>query len=150
MRGAGSLIDASQRRNECRFPNSTVDVFPRSGWVAVKTVLVVEDDFLTRDFAQEALEEAGYQVMVTSDADTAVAILEARQDIHLVFTDIDMPGSMDGLKLAAAVRDRWPPVHIIVTSGKLGPLAIPTSAIFIPKPYGSAAVVAAIRTFSDM
>ena len=113
----------------------------------MKTVLVVEDDFLIREMIQEALEDAGYQVMVASDADVAVTILEVRQDIHLVFTDIEMPGSMDGLKLGAAVRDRWPPVHIIVTSGDERPPGLPADALFLSKPYGYLAVVAAIRTF---
>ena len=69
------------------------------------TVLIVEDEFLVRNFLQIELEEAGYDVILADNADGAIAILEARADIHLVFTDIDMPGSMDGLKLAACVRD---------------------------------------------
>jgi DNA-binding LytR/AlgR family response regulator len=73
-----------------------------------------------------------------------------RADIHLVFTDIDMPGSMDGLKLAACVRDRWPPVHIIITTGKNSPLEISANALFIPKPYVGRTVVDAIRTFENM
>ncbi|WP_338695656.1 hypothetical protein V5279_05345 [Bradyrhizobium sp. 26S5] len=67
-----------------------------------------------------------------------------------LFTDIDMPGSMDGLKLAAAVRDRWPPVHIIITTGKVRSLEIPANALFIPKPYVGKNVVAAMRTFENM
>lgn len=63
-----------------------------------------------RDLVCEELQAAGFSVVEVGDADAAILILEARDDIHLVFTDIDMPGSMDGLKLAAAVRDRWPPV----------------------------------------
>lgn len=120
-------------------------VSSRSESAALKTVLVVDDDLLIQDITREELEEAGYQVIVASNADEAVAILEARQDIHLVVTDVEMPGSMDGLKLAAAIRDRWPPVHIIVTSGKLHPLTLPTNTLFIPKPHGRDAVVAAIR-----
>ncbi|HVQ69261.1 MAG TPA: response regulator [Bradyrhizobium sp.] len=114
------------------------------------TVLVVEDETLIRELVAEELEEAGYSVVVATDADQAIAILEARQDIHLVFTDIDMPGSMDGLKLAAAVRDRWPPVHIIITTGKARPLEIPANALFIPKPYVGKNVVAAMRTFENI
>ena len=111
-------------------------------------VLVVEDETLIRELVAEELEVAGYTVVIANDADQAIAILEARQDIHLVFTDINMPGSMDGLKLAAAVRDRWPPVHIIIiTSGKIRPLEIPANALFIPKPYVGESVVAAMRTF---
>jgi CheY-like chemotaxis protein len=117
-----------------------------TGRVEMPTVLVVEDETLIRELVAEELEDAGYTVVIANDADQAIAILEARQDIRLVFTDIDMPGSMNGLKLAAAVRDRWPPVHIIITSGKLRPLEIPANALFIPKPY----VVAAMRTFENM
>jgi CheY-like chemotaxis protein len=65
------------------------------------TVLIVEDEFLIRDMLQEELEDAGYQMVPVCDADHAIRILEARHDIHLVFADINMPGSMDGLKLAA-------------------------------------------------
>jgi two-component system, response regulator PdtaR len=114
------------------------------------TVLVVEDEILIRELVAEELAEAGYIVVVANDADQAIAILEARQDINLVFTDIDMPGSMDGLKLAAAVRDRWPPVHIIITTGKVRPLEFPANALFIPKPYVGENVVAAMRTFENM
>ena len=75
------------------------------------TVLIVEDELLVQNVLQIELEEAGYDVILADNADAAIAILEARADIHLVFTDIDMPGSIDGLKLAACVRDRWPPIH---------------------------------------
>jgi CheY-like chemotaxis protein len=114
------------------------------------TVLIVEDESLIRELVAEELEEAGYAVVIANNADQAITILEARQDIHLVFTDIDMPGSMDGLKLAAAVRHRWPPVHIITTTGKVRPLEIPANALFIPKPYVTKNVVAAMRTFENM
>jgi two-component system, response regulator PdtaR len=110
-------------------------------------VLVVEDELLIREFIKEELEAAGYVVIEARHADDAISVLEARADIHLVFTDIDMPGSMDGTKLAAFVRDRWPPVHIIITTGKSRPLMIPGNALFIPKPYRSETVIAAIRAF---
>jgi CheY-like chemotaxis protein len=114
------------------------------------TVLVVEDDILIRDFVSEELTDAGFEVIQVGNADQAISVLEARQDVHLVFTDIDMPGSMDGLKLAAAVRDRWPPVHIIITTGKARPMNIPANALFIPKPYLGENVVTAMRTFENM
>jgi CheY-like chemotaxis protein len=116
----------------------------------VVTVLVVEDEFLVRQVLQIELEDAGYEVILADSADAAIAILEARSDIHLVFTDIDMPGSMDGLKLAACVRDRWPPIHIIITTGKARPREIPANALFIPKPYVGRAVIDAVRTFETM
>jgi two-component system, response regulator PdtaR len=114
------------------------------------TVLIVEDEFLIRAMLQEELEDAGYHVVSVPDADHAIRVLEARQDIHLVFTDINMPGSMDGLKLAAFVNDRWPPVHIIVTTGRAQPLSLPANALFIPKPYLGSNVLAAMRTFANM
>jgi CheY-like chemotaxis protein len=114
------------------------------------TILVVEDEVIVREIIQIELEDAGYEVILAANADAAIAVLEARADIHLVFTDIDMPGSMDGLKLAACVRDRWPPVHIIITTGKARPLTIPANALFIPKPYIGRAVVDAMRTFENM
>lgn len=114
------------------------------------TVLIVEDEVLIREVVRAAVEDAGYDVLIADSADAAIAILEARTDIHLVFTDINMPGSMDGLKLAACVRDRWPPVHIIITTGNARPLEIPANALFIPKPYVGKTVVDAIRTFENM
>ena len=114
------------------------------------TVLVVEDEPLIRDLIAEQLMDAGYAVVEAGNAERAIAILEARLDIQLVFTDIDMPGTMNGIKLAAAVRDRWPPVHIIVTTGKMRPETLPPEALFIPKPYLFATVVAAMRSFDNM
>src|ERR1700710_405093 len=80
-------------------------------------ILVVEDELLIRLNAVEMLDEAGFEVVEAANADEAIAILEGRLDITVVFTDIQMPGSMDGSKLAAAVRDRWPPIKIVATSG---------------------------------
>jgi two-component system, response regulator PdtaR len=96
------------------------------------------------------VEGAGLVAIEAANADEAIATLEGRSDIRIVFTDIDMPGSMDGLKLAAAIRDRWPPVHIIITTGKSRPTEIPANAMFIPKPYLGRTVVSAMRTFDNM
>jgi DNA-binding NtrC family response regulator len=100
-------------------------------------VLVVEDDFLLRLDAMQMLEEAGFKVLEASNADQAIAILEARPDINVVFTDVDMPGSIDGIKLAHAVRGRWPPIKIIATSGQYQITSddLPSGGKFIPKPY---------------
>src|SRR4051812_3349891 len=80
-------------------------------------VLVVEDEPLLRMYAVSIVEDAGLEALEASNADQAIALLERNSNIRVIFTDIDMPGSMDGLKLARAVRDRWPPVEIILTSG---------------------------------
>jgi CheY-like chemotaxis protein len=103
----------------------------------MKSVLVVEDDTIVNMYAAEELRGAGYRVLTAPSADDAIALLEEDPEIHVVFTDIDMPGSMDGLKLAAAVRNRWPPIKIIVTTGQAAPASddLPQDSIFIPKPY---------------
>ena len=115
--------------------------------VARPVVLVVEDEWLVRFHAIEMLDEAGFVALEASNADEAVAILESRADIRVVFTDIDMPGSMDGLKLARAVRDRWPPIKIIVTSGhrSASTADLPEGGQFFGKPYDLGEVTRTIR-----
>jgi CheY-like chemotaxis protein len=110
-------------------------------------ILIVEDEFLIRMSAVEMIEEAGYEVVEAASADEAIAILERRLDITVVFTDVQMPGSMDGLKLAAAVRDRWPPIKIVATSGqvKLRPDDLPEGGRFLPKPYSPAEITKTLR-----
>ncbi len=110
-------------------------------------VLVVEDEYLIRSNAAEMIAEAGYEVVEAGNADEAIAILEARPDIHVVFTDIQMPGSMDGLKLAHFVRGRWPPIKIIATSGhhKLQDGDLPESGLFLPKPYSFERISSILR-----
>jgi CheY-like chemotaxis protein len=79
-------------------------------------VLIVEDDPLQMMVTEDLVEEAGFDSVVAANADQAIAILERRNDIRIVLTDVNMPGSMDGLRLAAVVRDRWPPVELVVVS----------------------------------
>lgn len=112
-------------------------------------VLVVEDEPLVRMLAVDVVEEAGFEAIEASNADEAIEIFDKVADIRLLFTDIDMPGSMDGLRLAAAVRDRWPSVQIIVVSGKQRPTAaeLPNPGIFFSKPYDVAKVC---RTMQGM
>src|SRR6202047_3326375 len=82
-------------------------------------VLIVEDEFLLRMDAVDMIAGAGFEVVEAANADEAIEILETRGDVTVVFTDIQMPGSMDGLKLARAVRGRWPPIKIVATSGQI-------------------------------
>jgi CheY-like chemotaxis protein len=107
-----------------------------SGVIILAIILVVEDDILLSLDTSEALEDGGFDVIAAANADEAIKVLETRNDIRTIFTDINMPGSMDGLKLAAAVRDRWPPVNIIVTTGMRAPHRdqLPANTIFIAKP----------------
>ena len=118
---------------------------PSKSW---PVVLVVEDDPLLRMLAVEVVEEAGYTAIEARDGDEAVVLLESRADIALLFTDIDMPGSMDGLKLAHAVRDRWPPIKILVVSGKqqLQTCDLPSNSCFVGKPYQASALVEELRS----
>ena len=109
-------------------------------------VLVVEDEFLLRMDAADMIAAAGFDVVEATDADTAIGILEARNDVAVIFTDIQMPGSMDGLKLARAVRGRWPPIKIIATSGvRIGETDLPEGGRFLPKPYSSAQITGMLR-----
>ncbi|HEX4511654.1 MAG TPA: response regulator [Burkholderiaceae bacterium] len=100
-------------------------------------VLVVEDEPLLRLHAVSLLEDAGFDTLQAGSADEAIALLEKDANIQIVFTDIDLPGGMDGMKLAAAVRDRWPPVELVLTSGhiKVRDADLPARGHFLSKPY---------------
>jgi DNA-binding NtrC family response regulator len=110
-------------------------------------VLVVEDEPLLRLLAMDIVEEAGFEPLYAANADEAVIILEARSDVRIVFTDVDMPGSMDGIRLAAAIRGRWPPISIIVVSGHIHvDLAeLPGGSRFFSKPYNAQSVIEALQ-----
>ncbi|MBP2558198.1 CheY-like chemotaxis protein [Neorhizobium galegae] len=116
-----------------------------------QAVLVVEDEPLLRMMAIDLVEEAGFQAVEAADADEAVTILETRADIRIVFTDIDMPGSMNGMKLAAAVRDRWPPIEIIIVSGQVRPGEgdLPERSVFFSKPYDWQKVTATLHRMAE-
>jgi CheY-like chemotaxis protein len=109
-------------------------------------VLVVEDESFLRENAVEIIEAAGFVALQASNADEAIQILESRDDIRVMFTDIQMPGSMDGLKLAQAVRGRWPPIEIVATSGRvmLGEHDLPARGRFVAKPYSAAEITRAL------
>ena len=113
-------------------------------------ILIVEDDDVTRMDAAVMVREAGYRVLEAANADDAIAFLESNLPIAVMFTDIEMPGSIDGQRLAHAVRDRWPPIHIVATSGHFDLPSfgvLPDGAWFLPKPYLHAAVT---RTLNDI
>ena len=113
-------------------------------------VLIVEDESLVRLGAVRSIEEAGFEVIEAANADEAIRILENRSDVRVVFTDIHMPGSMDGLKLAHAVRNRWPPIKIIVTSGRsqVSEQDLPEGGRFFAKPYEPTQITDAIREWT--
>ena len=101
------------------------------------TILVVEDEPLVLMSTVDFLEDEGFKVLQASNADDAVRMLETHREISILFTDVDMPGTMDGLRLSAAVRDRWPPVRIVVTSGHrvVDITDLPDGGVFFSKPY---------------
>lgn len=109
-------------------------------------ILVVEDDANIRMAALELVANAGFEAVDARDADEAIRILEARPDIHLVFTDVGMPGTMDGIALAHYIRRRWPPVKLIVASGKaiIDESHLPAGSRFFTKPYSERTIVGAI------
>src|SRR3954462_105428 len=110
-------------------------------------VLIVEDVFLLRMNAVDMIQAAGFEAVEAANADEAIGILETRRDITVVFTDIQMPGSMDGLKLARAVRGRWPPIKIVATSGlvDVAETDLPDGGRFFPKPYSPSQIAGLLR-----
>jgi len=102
-----------------------------------QVILVVEDEALIRMNAADMIHDLGFEVIEAANADQAISVLESNSKISVVFTDIQMPGSMDGLRLAAVVRRRWPPVALLVTSGQFRPRGsdLPENTHFLPKPY---------------
>ncbi|WEK03654.1 MAG: response regulator [Candidatus Devosia phytovorans] len=114
------------------------------------TILVVEDESLIRMAIVDHLEESGFDVVEARDADQALKLLAVRDDIRIIFTDVDMPGSMDGIRLAQAVRDGWPPIRIYVTSGlwRLNSDELPDETVFIPKPYNADELVEQFRAIA--
>jgi CheY-like chemotaxis protein len=108
-------------------------------------VLIVDAEALIRISAVHMVEDAGYSAVQAANADEAIQLLERRRDIRAVFTDINMSGSMDGLRLAHAIRGRWPPIHLIVTSGLDLTDKLPANGRFIRKPYSAEQVTAALR-----
>ncbi len=103
-------------------------------------ILVVEDEPLIRLGIVIMLERSGFEAIEADTADEAISIIEARGDIRLVVTDVDMPGTMDGVKLAHYIRRKWPPIKLIVISGKVGlsTIDLPSGARFFSKPYEDA------------
>ena len=111
-------------------------------------ILVVEDEMLLRMRAVDMVEDAGFTPIEAVNADDALAILESRSDIELLFTDIQMPGSMDGLKLAHDVHERWPSIKIIVVSGRLKQpnIDLPADSHFFGKPLEGGEMIAQMQS----
>ncbi len=120
-----------------RFHTLRLDVDHTGQRMDKPIVLIVDSEALIRISAVHMVEDAGFSVLEARNADEAIKLLELRQDIQAVFTDINMGGSMDALKLAHAIRKRWPPVHLLVASGADMKNKLPSNGRFIRKPYSS-------------
>jgi CheY-like chemotaxis protein len=114
-------------------------------------VLAVEDEPIVRMSMADFLDDAGFKVFEAVNADEAIALLQARSDVQVVVTDIEMPGSMNGLEMARVVRVRWPSVGIVVTSGRVRPGShdLMDGVVFLSKPYLPDAVIGAIRRVAE-
>ena len=109
-------------------------------------VLLVEDEMLVRMLAAEVLSEAGFTVVETESAEEALAVLQTRSDVRVLFTDVNMPGALDGLGLAQIVHEREPDVSILIGSGRIRPCPgeLPPGVRFIAKPYAPSALTKAV------
>lgn len=114
-------------------------------------VLVVEDDALTRFDLIETLEDNGYEALAAKTADEAIVILESRIDITAVFSDIEMPGTMDGIGLIKYVRARFSLIALILTSGRVAPdeSTLPSGTLFISKPRQPSDMARVYRCIND-
>jgi two-component system, response regulator PdtaR len=112
-------------------------------------ILVVDDEDLLRQMVAEALASEGFVVLEAANAMEALGQLELRHDVQLLFTDIQMPGNLDGLGLVELVHERWPHVLLIVTSGQVRPGfdALPYDARFVPKPFNESEM---LRQVNDL
>lgn len=110
-------------------------------------VLVVDDEPLTRMNGVDFVEQAGFTAIEAANADEAIQVLQQRSEIYAVFTDVQMPGSMDGIRLLKLIRERWPPVRLVLTSGRPLPedAVLPPDSVFLSKPYWFEEVLAALR-----
>ena len=110
-------------------------------------VLVVDDESVLRFIATDVLEENGFQVLEAEDAKSALRILADRPDVRVLFTDVNMPGILDGMDLAREAHARWPDIKLVVTSGRPRPIGkdMPDDGRFVAKPYSPDHLVGEIR-----
>ncbi len=98
-------------------------------------VLIVDDEPLIRFIAGDALEEAGFQVVEAANAEEAMSVLKSHDNVGILFTDVNMPGPLNGLELAELVNRRWPTIKLVITSGRALERAVPDTGRFLAKPY---------------
>jgi CheY-like chemotaxis protein len=113
---------------------------------AASTVLIVEDEVFVRIVAADMLEESGFRVLEAGDAAEALEMIAAHEEIAILFTDVNMPGEMDGIALAAEVVRLNPAIKVVVTSGRqwIVDAELPDHGRFLKKPYGRAELTAMV------
>ena len=112
-------------------------------------VLIVEDEPLIRELAGIAITDAGFEVVEAGNAQEALEILDARNDVGVLCTDVDMPGALSGLQLASLVHERWPEIRLVVTSGRPLPAPVPDDGRFLSKPYSLQALTQTVADVSE-
>jgi DNA-binding NtrC family response regulator len=115
----------------------------------MSAILIVEDDVLANEHLEFILHEAGYEVLSATSADEAAELLEDHEDVRLIVTDVNLPGTMNGLKFAAAAKVQRPEMNIIIVTGYSAPKNddIPPGSLFVPKPYSARRMIEAVRHF---
>lgn len=116
-----------------------------------RSILVVDDEPMIRINLADFFADEGFHVFEAEDAEAAIAILAAHPDVQVVLTDVQMPGSMDGLKLAHYVRERFPPTLLVVASGavKLTSRDLPAHTMFVAKPFDPNYILGEIQRLTD-
>ncbi|AOW25676.1 histidine kinase [Sphingomonas melonis TY] len=114
-------------------------------------VLIIEDEPILRIEAIDMVEHAGFEAVEATNIEDAIHILETRTDIRIVYMDLDMPRSIKGIEIAAAIRDRWPPIEIILTAASFSKadLDLPVRTVFFSKPVRHREIVAAMRRMAN-
>ncbi|MEO6395979.1 MAG: response regulator [Devosia sp.] len=117
----------------------------------ISTVLVVEDDVLINMAPVMSIRNRGYLVLSAANAGEAMLVLEVHSEIDVLFTDVKMPGSIDGLGLALAARSSHPHIEIVIASGTFRPTEqeLPARAVFLPKPYSAEQIGDILRDLID-
>ena len=125
-------------------------IFPSAPGAEKRIVLVIEDEPVLRIDIADLLEDGGFEVVEATSVENAIHVLETRPDIRIVYMDLDMPKGVAGLKIAAAIRDRWSPIEIILTASRVdgARIRLPVRARFFAKPIDPAQVMETVRAFA--
>ena len=110
-----------------------------------RVVLIVQEEFLLRMDVADAFEAVAFKIFQASTADEAIFLLEREPTIRVVFTDIDLPGTTDGLALAHYIRGRWPPTILLVSSARIPRKALPSKTHFVQQPYLDGGLAQAVK-----